>query len=64
MLLDPCGTKSFSAHLAFDLKGRIQPLSRAGAETIATFRLDRADLTQARVRAFDDYMHLLVWCFI
>lgn len=59
LLLDPCATKSFSAHLAFDLNGGIQPQSRSGAETIATYRLDRGDLVQSRARAFGDYLHLL-----
>lgn len=59
LLLDPCATKSFSAHLAFDLEGGIQPQSRSGAETIATYRLDREDLVHSRARAFGDYVHLL-----
>jgi hypothetical protein len=58
-LLDPCVTRSFLAHLAFDLDGGIQPLSRAGAETIATYRLDRNELNPARARAFDDYLYVL-----
>lgn len=58
-LLDPCATRSFLSHLAFDLEGGIQPLSRAGAETIATYRLDRDELRLSRSRAFDDYLYIL-----
>lgn len=58
-LLDPCVTRSFITHLAFDLDGGIQPLSRAGSETIANFQLDRSELNRSRARAFDDYLYLL-----
>lgn len=59
LLLDPCATRSFVPHIGFDLMGGIQPLSRAGAETIATYGLNRRDLVQSRARAFQDYLHLL-----
>lgn len=59
VLLDPCATRSFTIHLAFDLDGGIQPQSRAGAESIATYRLDRDDLVRSRARAFSDYLHVL-----
>lgn len=58
-LLDPCSTRSFWIHLAFDLQGGIQPRSRAGAETIAVFSLDRQELVNSRARAFNDYLHIL-----
>lgn len=58
-LLDPCATRSFTTHFAFDLKGGIQPQSRAGAETIEVFRLDRDDLKASRAQAFDDYLYVL-----
>lgn len=59
MLLDPCLVTSFSTHFAFDLHGGIQPQSSKGAQTIATYGLDRQDLVQSRARAFEDYLHLL-----
>ncbi len=59
MLLDPCSVTSFSIHLAFDLRGGIQPQSSKGAQSIATYGLDRPDLARSRARAFEDYLQLL-----
>lgn len=55
-LLDPCKDRSFITHFSFGLDGAIKSLSRAGAETVSAFALDRDDLTAARARAFDDYL--------
>ncbi|WP_201859367.1 AAA family ATPase [Microvirga soli] len=59
-LLDPCEDRNFAAHLSFSRSGVIEAFSKKGAQTIATFNLDRADLVRSRAAAFETYIHTLL----
>lgn len=59
LLLDPCEDRSFARHLTFDLMGRVHAFTESGAQTIATFNLDREDLVRARASAFEAYITFL-----
>jgi ABC-type cobalamin/Fe3+-siderophores transport system ATPase subunit len=59
-LLDPCGDRSFVSHLSFSLSGEIQALSRAGAQTIAVFNLDRRELVSSRSAVLESHVQLLL----
>jgi len=58
-LLDPCEDRAFASHLSFSLSGEIEAFSKKGAQTIAVYDLDRADLVRARAGTFDIYLRTL-----
>ena len=59
LIIDPCRERRFARHFSFSRDGGIQAFTRAGAQTIAVFNLDREALAKSRSRAFDDYISML-----
>ncbi|CAN7514277.1 AAA family ATPase [Mesorhizobium caraganae] len=59
LIIDPCRVKDYTQHFSVDLTGRLDPRSKAGATTIATFDLDRDPLVAARRQAYDQYLSVL-----
>jgi Predicted ATP-binding protein involved in virulence len=53
LLLDPCVDRDIARHLAPSRDGTLVALSRRGAATIETFRLNRTDLVSRRAKAFE-----------
>ncbi|MBY3158993.1 AAA family ATPase [Rhizobium laguerreae] len=58
LLLDPCRDDP-DAHLAFDDKGLVTPLSKQGATTIEVLSLNRHDLVMARRAALAELLETL-----